>query len=287
MTNSPADLLEIRHYLEVVTGLAPVALGIQHYAPDGGGYHEGVDLLAAGGRAATDYSVRESARDRAGLSTDASAIDIDENMRQGRAWFHGTFTPALVAACVRRDPRAVDVREIIYSLDGKNVKRWDALGIRSTGDSSHLTHDHVSFFRDSAGRRARSDNFLGLLREIFEGKVTSMASEWHVGEGTGSALTQGPKTPKMDKAWLPDSISGQQRDTGLAHAWHAAARAAQAVEHETFGLAELHAKVDALAAGGIDQATLAAALKAALADPDVRALLVATAREGANLAEDS
>ncbi|WP_037684611.1 hypothetical protein, partial [Streptomyces griseus] len=56
--------------------------------------------------------------------------------------------------CTAGAPDTRDIREIIYSPDGQTVKRWDRLGKRSTGDSSHLWHTHFSFFRDSikAGR---------------------------------------------------------------------------------------------------------------------------------------
>ena len=51
------------------------------------------------------------------------------------------------AGRTRRTAR--DLREIIYSPDGKVVRRWDRLGKRSSGDDSHLWHTHFSFFRDS------------------------------------------------------------------------------------------------------------------------------------------
>jgi hypothetical protein len=37
MTYSPKTLLDLRAYLQPITGLAPVALGIQHFSPRGGG----------------------------------------------------------------------------------------------------------------------------------------------------------------------------------------------------------------------------------------------------------
>jgi hypothetical protein len=42
----------------------------------------------------------------------------------------------LVGRCKAGDPDAADIREIIYTPDGKTVQRYDRLGIRSTGDSS-------------------------------------------------------------------------------------------------------------------------------------------------------
>lgn len=49
----------------------------------------------------------------------------------------------------------------------------------------------------------------------------------------------------------------------------------------------LHARLDTMSTGGIDPVAFQAALKAALMSPEVQAVLVAAAREGSNLAEDS
>jgi hypothetical protein len=48
MTSTPTDLDVCRAYIRAQTGLPPASVGIQHYQPDGGGYHEGRDLLAGG-----------------------------------------------------------------------------------------------------------------------------------------------------------------------------------------------------------------------------------------------
>lgn len=193
MTYNPDDLVAIRRYLlstldthvgiSAAADLDPDEVGIAgdpaHAST--GGYHEGNDDLARVGRLTSDYSKRESPRDRPGTNA-ASALDIGE-------FVHGpltlrSLTLRLVAACEAGDPRTRDVREVIYSPDGVNVKRWDRLGIRTTGDDSHLWHSHLSFFRDSEGRRAADDNILGLLRELIEGKVDD------VGELTGVQAEQ-------------------------------------------------------------------------------------------------
>lgn len=118
----------------------------------GTSYHLGEDDLILSKR---PYSVYESARDRNGLDEHASAMDF--------GWFRvvtpkGTFdlrhfSAWLVRLCRAGDPDTVDVREVIYSPDGKVVLRWDDLGIRSSGDDSHLTHTHVSEYRDADGHR--------------------------------------------------------------------------------------------------------------------------------------
>lgn len=152
MTNSPDNLKAVRYIYQRHTGLAAVALGIQHYSPQGGGYHEGDDLLAAGNRLTQDYSKRESSLDRDNRvdPNDACAIDIgyfDVEITR----FDGTRRRVTLrdrsAWVLAHWDEAPFIRELIYSPDGKVVKRKDRLGIRTSGDSSHLTHDHESYFR--------------------------------------------------------------------------------------------------------------------------------------------
>lgn len=173
MTYSPTDLITAQKYICSKTGLTPIEVGIKgddNHATSGG-YHIGNDGLNAIGRLSTDYSKRESSRDRPG-SNAASAIDVGYfdviingvriNLRQ--------FSIKFVEKCKAGDPRTADIREVIYSPDGQNVYRWDRLGIRASGDDSHLSHTHTSFFRDSEGRRSGLDNYLGLVKEILEGE---------------------------------------------------------------------------------------------------------------------
>jgi hypothetical protein len=178
MTNAPDDLLVVRRYLLAAAGLADDAVGIvgdpAHAST--GGYHEGNNDLGRVGRLTSDYSKRESARDRPGTDS-ASAEDIGQwggvIGRRRLSWL--AFNAELVAACQRGDSRTRDIREVIYTPDGVTVRRWDALGVRSTGDSSHLYHTHLSFFRDSEGRRAAPDNILGLLADLIDGEVPNVA----------------------------------------------------------------------------------------------------------------
>lgn len=175
MTYAPDDLKAIQRYCHEQTGQPWESLGIIHTTPRGGGYHEGRDLLAAAGRAPgpeypySDYSYAEASRDLRGMTDAGSAFDLGGDFTRFRE-----ITLGIVAACQRGDPRTADVREVIYTPDGRTVRRWDRLNVRNTGDDSHLGHTHVSWFRDSEGRRARVDNFLGLLVELFEGKDTGM-----------------------------------------------------------------------------------------------------------------
>jgi hypothetical protein len=165
VTTAPADILAIQRYCRERTGLPWESLGIVGDAKHIGGYHHGASNLSP-----TDYSVRESVRDSRPTSA-ASGFDLGDFsvMVNGRRVTHLDVIRAVLAAWDRGDPRVRDIREMIYSLDDAAVRRRDRLGIRSSGDTSHFTHTHFSFHRDSEGRRHLDDNFLGLLKATFDG----------------------------------------------------------------------------------------------------------------------
>ncbi|MEU8257738.1 hypothetical protein AB0C06_26125 [Micromonospora inaquosa] len=161
MTRAPANLLAVRSllltHLDNAPGpddLDPGEVGIVGDPAHRGGYHCGSDRVVSG-----DYSVVESPRDRAGLTLDASALDVGQfNVRSGgRTNTLASFSVWCVAQCAANAADTRDIREIIYSPDGTTVKRWDRLNKRTTGDSSHRWHTHISFFRDAikAGRDQR------------------------------------------------------------------------------------------------------------------------------------
>ncbi|MET9301790.1 hypothetical protein ABZX66_20950 [Micromonospora aurantiaca] len=160
-TTAPDNLLAVRNllltYLNVdkkavrADDLEPAEVGIVGNAAHLGGYHCGADRVVS-----RDYSVIESSRDRTGLSKYASALDVGTFSVRAGGKTHNlrTFSAWVVAQCKAGAADTRDIREVIYSPDGKTVKRWDRLGKRTTGDSSHLYHTHFSFFRDAtkAGR---------------------------------------------------------------------------------------------------------------------------------------
>ncbi|MET8264657.1 hypothetical protein ACPXB5_08895 [Micromonospora arida] len=161
MTRAPANLLAVRSllltHLDNAPGpddLDPGEVGIVGDSAHRGGYHCGSDRVVP-----NDYSVVESPRDRAGLTLDAAALDVGQfDVRSGgRSNTLPSFSVWCVAQCVANAADTRDIREIIYSPDGSTVKRWDRLGKRTTGDSSHRWHTHFSFFRDAtkAGRDQR------------------------------------------------------------------------------------------------------------------------------------
>jgi hypothetical protein len=161
MTRAPANLLAVRSllltHLDNAPGpddLDPGEVGIVGDSAHRGGYHCGSDRVVT-----NDYSVVESPRDRAGLTLDAAALDVGQfNVRSGgRTNTLPSFSVWCVAQCAANAADTRDIREIIYSPDGSTVKRWDRLGKRTSGDSSHRWHTHFSFFRDAikAGRDQR------------------------------------------------------------------------------------------------------------------------------------
>ncbi|WP_329012001.1 hypothetical protein OG271_01680 [Micromonospora rifamycinica] len=179
MTTAPANLLAVRQLLlDTIRGLDPAAVGIVGDPAHRGGYHTGSDRVVA-----NDYSVVESPRDSAGLTLHASALDVGTfSVRSGGATHDlRTFSTWCVAQCRANTADSRDLREIIYSPDGKVVRRWDRLGKRSTGDDSHLWHTHFSFFRDcTKAGRDQTPLFRRYLTGIGLLEDTDMTPEEHV-----------------------------------------------------------------------------------------------------------
>ncbi|MBQ1073474.1 hypothetical protein KBX06_09890 [Micromonospora sp. C31] len=156
MTRAPQNLLAVRRLLldhldtdpdnSRDQDLEPAEVGIVGDPAHRGGYHCGSDRVVI-----RDYSVVESVRDSSGLTLDASALDVGWFTVSvgGRAHDLRSFSTWFAGQCAAGSSDSRDIREIIYSPDGRVVRRWDRLGRRTTGDNSHLWHTHFSFFRDS------------------------------------------------------------------------------------------------------------------------------------------
>ncbi|MFI6264122.1 hypothetical protein [Micromonospora sp. NPDC051006] len=161
MTRAPANLSAVRSLLLTHlnidkntvrdSDLEPAEVGIVGDPAHRGGYHCGSDRVVT-----NDYSVVESSRDRNGLTLDAAALDVGQFQVRSGGQTHDlrSFSTWCVAQCVANAADTRDIREIIYTPDGRTVRRWDRLARRTSGDNSHLWHTHFSFFRDSikAGR---------------------------------------------------------------------------------------------------------------------------------------
>jgi hypothetical protein len=159
MTYAPASIKAAQVYLRAQTGLPWVSLGIVGDENHDGGYHHGKPNVPA-----WDYSRDESSRDEKGLTGAASALDIGKFTKGTKTL--RTFSVWLVQQCKANAPDTRDIREVIYSPDGKVVKRWDRLGKRTSGDSSHLSHTHISYHRDAEAR-----DKTGLFKRYFESEA--------------------------------------------------------------------------------------------------------------------
>ena len=153
MSFRPQTIIDLGAYW---TRQGGVNLGIVGSAGHTRGYHLGKDrIFASTGQGWRDYSVA-TARDKAGLSNAAAALDLGR--LDGSLTKLFAFNKWLVGRCRANAPGTRDVREVIYTADGHTVLRWDRQrGYASaprTGesDSSHLWHTHISFYRDSEGR---------------------------------------------------------------------------------------------------------------------------------------
>jgi hypothetical protein len=161
---APSKLSELQTFLKDKTGLTAVSIGIVGNSKHKSGYHLGRDrIFKHGGQGENDYSVKTD-RDVAGLSDAASAMDIGS--------FNGfrRMSKFIVGEARADAPDTRDIREIIFSPDGKKILRWDReRGVASKpkegeADDSHLTHTHVSWYRDS-----QHDDKTGVFRRFFDG----------------------------------------------------------------------------------------------------------------------
>jgi len=100
----------------------------------------------------SDYSIRLS-RDLGGDGDACSALDISLSPDLMKA-----VTNRLLHAAKAKDPRLSALREFCGTLDGRNTYPWDLPTNSSEGvntwDSSHLSHVHLSLYRDAATNAA-------------------------------------------------------------------------------------------------------------------------------------
>lgn len=160
MTYAPPTIVALGRYWTSQGGVNLGIVGDVAHQRKGTSYHLGSDKLAAGA-----YSAR-TLRDRNGLSTAASAIDLGR--LNGSLGELRAFSSWLVGQARVNAAGTIDIREIIYSPDGRTVLRWDrergyaSLPRKGEADASHLTHTHISFYRDS-----RSRNKTALFKPYF------------------------------------------------------------------------------------------------------------------------
>lgn len=204
MTTASPKLLEARDFLKSQDpDLSDAEVGIvgslSHIAT-GTSYHLGGDQLKL---AKNPYSAR-TARDRAGLADPAvanfaSALDIDDDLDELR-----NMSVWIVGECRAGSSDTADIREVIYTPDGVTVWTWDReLGGGSApqrrGDSSHLTHTHISWYRD-AGLRDKAGIF---RRYFFRDLEAGMFPVCKFGENTQMAAWIQFMLLRIDPGCLP------------------------------------------------------------------------------------
>lgn len=154
MTFAPPTLVALGAWWTAQGGVNLGIVGDAGHAARGVSYHLGRDDLVPDA-----YSIR-TARDRAGLSNAASAIDLGK--LDGSYVKLRTFSRWLVEQARSNADGTDDMREIIYSPDGVTVLRWDrergyaSLPQSGEADNTHLAHTHISFYRDAEFRDHRT-----------------------------------------------------------------------------------------------------------------------------------
>lgn len=182
MTYAPPTITALARLWTAKGGVNLGIVGDTRHQRKGRSYHLGKSQLTP------DAYSRQTARDRAGLSEAASALDIGR--LNGSLVHLRTFSRWFVERCRQNAPGTSDVREFIYSPDGKTVLRWDReRGVKSAprageADNSHLSHSHISFYRDSE-RRSK----VGLFSPYYSQRPVTPAPPKEEPVSTGNRLT--------------------------------------------------------------------------------------------------
>ncbi len=157
MTQAPKSIKELASFWDEHGGRNLGIVGDTKHKQGGTSYHLGRSDLIAGA-----YSTKLK-RDRKGLTESASALDLGRlHKRIGKLRKFSNWLVAQAEAGL-----TPDIREIIWSPDGIEVRRWDShldkviVSLRrhkdgsihvvneANGDASHFWHTHISFYRDS------------------------------------------------------------------------------------------------------------------------------------------
>lgn len=228
MTFAPPTLTELARFWTSHGGVNLGIVGDTGHIDKGTSYHLGRSQLARGAYSAV------TARDRAGLSEAASAIDLGK--LDGSLADLRTFSRWLVSQARRNAPGTRDMREIIYSPYGRSVFRWDrqrgyaSVAHPGEADLTHLTHTHVSFYRD-AEKRDHTTAFRPYFEEepmrsfaLIDGPTGTVTvkgpghSYLLLADGTlhtiGAGTVKHPAYPIRLIAPIPGGVAGADRQTG-------------------------------------------------------------------------
>jgi hypothetical protein len=161
MSYADPALIQARTYL-MSRGIPGNAIGIvgDQSHQSSGGYHVGNDVLAQIGKLNSDYSKRQTDKDRPG-SNAAMALDIGGLPGQQLS----DLTNWLIAQCRAGTADTRNIREVIgRKSPAGGIQHYDALGLQTGLPAGHDTHTHISYYRDSEGGDKTS-----LFRRYFEG----------------------------------------------------------------------------------------------------------------------
>jgi hypothetical protein len=235
---TPASIAAMERPLCSAFGVGLYAFGAKGNTVHLSGYHRSRQWILNSSDSrygSSDYSVTRTL-DQSGDWRWVSAFDFtpgawgtDENRRRMRL-----ITSRVYVAAVARDPRLSSLREFAGTLDGRTVVTFNCAdgSLKSPFDSSHLDHVHGSFWRS----RAATDH-TGIV-EVMLGTPT----------GVLMALTDQQQTDLWE--WVALLV-----DPGTPPAGRPGDRFKFPPT-----LFQIKAKVDELAAGGVDPAAVAAAV---------------------------
>jgi hypothetical protein len=169
MSYADPALIQARNYL-MSRGIPGNALGIvgDQSHQSSGGYHVGNDVLAQIGKLNSDYSKRQTDKDRPG-SNAAMALDIGglsgQQLYELTAW--------LIAQCKAGTADTRNIREVIGRKTPQGgIVHYDALGLQFGLPAGHDTHTHISYYRDSEGGDKTS-----VFRRYYEGTPQSLEDD--------------------------------------------------------------------------------------------------------------
>lgn len=280
---------EHARFINEVEKLEPVDTGDLYPYVRQAGYHGSRDDQYALGRT-NDYSIR-SADDKAGPSDKTAAFDwISESAR-----LHGDHTVMyrygrrIRDAFTQRDPRLSGWREWLTYLDGQLIG-FDFVGwYTRVPDPSHDMHHHMSKIRRYTTHWPSYASMLSIL-------AGEPLGAWRVGQSRYQQQEEDMALDDLERAWVQDAFEyartlARWTDQTLGPISDATASTPDSPQVNIFkqrfealaaDVAEIKARPQVQPAP-IDTATL----KAALLDPEVAAVLVEAARQGAEAAEDS
>ena len=200
--------------------------------------------------------------DRQGPSDKAAAIDYTMTAAEMRR-----RTGFLVAAADRRDPRLFAVREFYGTVDGANVHgrikdSREGAWRRSTSDSSHLWHIHISFLRAYVNVWAELAPVLSVLRgetlAQWQAAQDIEGDRMSVEEARAGAIAawRSRRSPEATVARAFPGVrdDGYLRDTWLQYAYMWARRAADRAAAVLAGQAAILARLDGADDGATRQA---------------------------------